>query len=268
MCAKRLKPDNKPTAVEIKPAILWRWILGNVLVLAGLVLVGFAVVELVLMPRLQAMLAQAVRRELALPGQADVEVRLGNIPQTLAGFLPGFHVSSPSAVIDDIPFQGLRFDAAGVDFNMRQILRGDKAAITAVGSAELTLRMSTAELRARLVPLLEAEGITGAGVEFDAGAVTVTGVRDANMSAAGRFYVTRDNQVGFKLTDFQFNSLQITVTNLSLMLDDFLPALDLGGMYARVVIDDLSTTSEYVEIRAHTETMTAGRIDREVEDVF
>jgi hypothetical protein len=254
--------------VRYKTATLWRWVLGNVLVLAGLALTGFAVVSLVLMPRLQEILVQAVRRELVLPGSADVEVQLGTIPQTLAGFLPGFRVSSPSAVIDDIPFQGLRFDAAGVDFNMRRILRGDKAAITAVGSAGLTLRMSSDELTARLVPLLEDEGIAGAGVEFGADSVTVTGVKDADMSAVGRFCVTDDNRVGFMLTDFQFDALQITVTDLTLLLDDLLPALDLGGMYAGIVIDDISTTSEYVEIRAHTETMAAGRIDREVEEVF
>ncbi len=251
-----------------RPARLLRWLLANLMVLACLLLAAYSVASLFLLPRLEEMLSQAVRRELELPNSATVDVRLGSLRQTLSGFLPEFHVVSPSAVLDEIPFQGLHFDASGVDFNMRRILRGDKAQITAVGSAELKLRMSADELAARLVPMLEEEGISNVRVEFDNDSIRVSGSQDKSMAAVGKFFVTEDRRVGFALTDFRFSTYNITVSDLSLVLDDFLPALDLGGMMARVLIDDLRTSSDHIEITAHSESMGPGDADREVMEVF
>ncbi|MCB1188289.1 hypothetical protein KDL29_14085 [bacterium] len=251
-----------------RPARVMRWLLGNIIVLAGLLLVGYLIASLVLLPRLSRMLDEAVRRELELPDSALVEVQLGSLRQTLSGYLPEFHVDSPSAVLDDIPFQGLRFDASGVDFNMRRILKGDKAQITAVGSAQLKLRMSADELAARLVPMLEEEGISDVHVQFDNNSISVSGSQDRSMAATGQFYVTDDSRVGFALTEFQFSTLNITVSDLSLVLDDFLPALDLGGMYAQVLVDELHSTSEYIEIVAHTISLDPLMLDRDLMEVF
>ena len=239
-----------------------------------LVLGGIALVNGVLLPRLTAMLDSAVRRELSLPAEAKVDIRLGSVAQTAKGYLPAFHVESPSAVIDEIAFEWLRFDAADVDFNMRRIIQGDKAEITAVGSARLTLRISADQLRARLVPLIEAEGLEQVQVDFEPGAVKVTAKRKVKfigkvkLAARGRLIVADGTRVRLQVTDVETGQFNIGVSKLGIEFIEALPALDLGGMFAEIVIDELNVTHDYLRITAHTEGIAGDEVPAETIDVF
>jgi hypothetical protein len=248
--------------------VLWRPLLGMLLVTGILLLLCLAGLEYILMPRLESKLTNAVRRELALPEDAAVEVILGDILTTLNGNLPAFHVNSSTAVIDEYQFQGLRFDASHVRFNIRRIIRGEKAQILSVGSAKLTLLMSTAELKAQLLPVLAEEGLDDVEIEFKSDTATVRASGKFNVTATGQFYPTDANGVGFKLTQVELDKLNIKVSNLTLLVDDVIPQLDLGGMYAKVVIDELHVDEHFLEITAHTEDLAIEQVADEAVDVF
>lgn len=247
---------------------LWRPLLGMLLVTCILLLLCYAGLEYILLPRLESKLIYAVRRELALPEDAEVEVLLGNILATLSGNLPAFHVNSSTAVIDEYRFQGLRFDASHVRFNIRRIIRGDKAEILSVGSAQLVLLMSTNELKSQLLPILAEEGLENVTIDFKSDSATVTADGKLKVTARGQFYLTDEKSVGFKLTQVELDKLNITVSNLTLLVDDVIPALDLGGMFARVVIDELHVDEHFLEITAHTEDLALDQLTDEVVDVF
>ncbi|MBN2083299.1 LmeA family phospholipid-binding protein [bacterium] len=252
----------------------WRWLVGIIAGLIVLVLGGFAVVQAVLLPRLTTMLANAVRRELSLPAEATVDIELGGAAATVRGHLPGFHVESPSAVIDDLACDLLKFDATNVDFNLRQIIRGDKAEITAVESARITLRVPAEELKSRLVPLIEQEGLEQVEIEFESDAVKVTAKRKVKfigkvkLAAKGRFFIEDGTRIRLKVTDIEAGQLNLGVGKLGIELSDTLPALDLGGMFADVVIDELELTRDHLRITAHTVGVAGGIAPADAIEVF
>lgn len=248
--------------------MLRRVLAGIAIALAGLALIGIVAVNAILLPRLDTMLANAMRRELSLPAEATVLIQRGTLKQTLTGFLPRSLIESPSAVLDDIPVEDLHFSTADIDFNMRRILKGEKAQITAVAAAELSLKISIQELKSRLVPLIEKQGPTDVRINFGDDAVEVTAYSKGQLSAKGQFYVIGDNRVGFALTEIVIDRFNITVSNLVLPIDDVIPALDLGGMFAKIVIDELHVTSTYMEITAHTERIAAGQAPGDAVEVF
>lgn len=253
---------------------MYRWLRVVLLVLAGLVVLVSVAINLVLLPRLDVMLQGAVRRELTLPAEALVVIERGSLAQTLRGYLPRWLVDSPTAVIDGAPFEKVHFIATGVDFNMRRILKGDKAKITAVDSAELTLQVSTEELVARLAPLIEEEGIEQVAIEFGEGTVKVTGKRKVEyigkikLAAKGRFIVDGSERVKLQITDVEAGQFNLGVSNLGLEFVEAVPALNLGGMFARVIIDDLRVTSDYLQITAHTEGITDDSVPEDTLDVM
>jgi len=201
------------------------------------------------------MLADAMRREFSLPENAAIDIQRGSLRETMHGHLPAGLVESSSAVIEDLPVENLYFRTSDLDFNMKRIIRGEKAEITSVGAAELTLRVSASELRARLIPAIEKQGLKNVHIEFGTDSVKVTAENDAQtkLAATGRFYLVDDNRVGFALTEVELDLINIEVSNLVLPIDDILPPLELGGMFARVVIDEIKVTETYLDISAHTE---------------
>lgn len=250
--------------------MLFRWlaiILATVLILGAGML--FAV-NLILLPRLDSMLADAMRRELSLPDDARVEIQRGTLRQTFRGFLPASETESPAAILDDIPVEYLLFETTDIDFNMRRIIQGEKAQITSIGSAELRLRISTDELESRLIKQIGRQGMQEVEVEFGEGTVQVSGINKAGtrMSASGQFYLMDKHQVGFALTDMELDMLNIRVRDLALPLDDVLPPLDLGGMFALVWIDNLMVSEDYLEIRAHARGMETGEMPERSIEVF
>lgn len=238
-------------------AVLLKLVVGAVITAVVLAIISAIAVNAILLPRLDTMLADAMRRELSLPDDAAVLIQRGSLRQTLHGYLPASRIESSSAVIEGLPVQDVHFRTSDVDFDMRRIIRGGKAKITSVGAAELTLRVSAEELRARLIPAIEKQGMKDVQVEFGTDSVKVTADNDTGtkLSATGRFYPVDDNRVGFSLTDVELDQINIKISNLALPLEDVLPPLDLGGTFARVVIDEIKVTTTYLEISAHTEDM-------------
>jgi len=242
--------------------VLLKLVVGAVISAVAMAIISAIVLNTILLPRLDVMLADAMRRELSLPDNAAVIIKRGTLRETLHGHLPASLIESSAAVIEDLPVENVYFRTSKVDFNMRRIIRGEKAEITSVGTAELTLRVSADELRARLVQAIEKQGMTDVRIEFGTDSVKVTAENDAQtkLSATGRFYLVDDNRVGFALTDVELDLINIEVSNLVLPVDDILPPLDLGGMFARIVIDEIKVSGTHMDISAHTEVIGSDQL--------
>jgi len=233
-------------------------------VLLALVLIAGGVAGLVggvLLPRLNVMLKRAVAREFSLPEDAKIEIRRGSVRQTLRGFLPRFEVESPGAVIDGVPLKYVSFRATRVDFNMRRILRCEKAEITSIHSARTMLRVSRAELERRIVPLVEKKGLSNVVLEFGDGFVKLSAKRkikllgSIKLSAKGRFIVDGSDRIVLKVTELESGQINVGVSGLGLGLDETLPVLDLGGMFAQVAVDDVLLTTDYLQVTASAKSM-------------
>lgn len=223
---------------------------------------------------LENKLASGVRNELDLPDDNDFDMELGKLEETLAGQLPSFHVESTDATIGDMPCELLLLDATEVEFNVREILRGEDVKIRSFGSASLTLRIASEALKARLIPLLEKKGLKEVQIEFGTGTAKVTAKRkvkligSVKLSAKGEFYTIGESGIGLKLKEVETGQLNIGVSKLDFAVDDVLPPLDLGGMYAKIVIDELNITSGYLQVTAHAVGLSGGQIPKDAIEVL
>lgn len=242
----------------------WRWLVVVLLILVLVVLACLAVISFVLLPELDSKLASAVRRELSLPEDAEVEIERGSFAQTLDGYLPRCHLKSSDVTIDNLQVEQLVFTATGIGFNMREMIKGEKTQITEVQSAELSLQVSAGQLESRLIPLLEQEGLSDVQLSFDSTGVKMTAKRKfkvvgtVKLGAKGQFIAGGSDHVRFKVTDVEIADLDIGVSKLNLDFGETIPALDLGGMFAEIIIDELYTTEGYLHIKAHTESILDG----------
>ena len=202
-------------------------------------------------------LANSVNHDNDIPADAGTGRQLSRLEQSLVGQKPGFHVVSSGTVIGEMPIEQLVFDATDVGFNVRGLLQGEQAEINSFGSARLTLRISTTALRTQLVPFFEQEGLKDVQIEFGTNAVKVTAKRKVKLigsiklSAKARFEVVGEDVIRLKVTEVETGQLNLGVSRLGLDYTETVPPLDLGGMYAGVVIDELELTSGYLRVVAH-----------------
>ena len=145
---------------------------GNILVgTASVLVLLLSLINFILMPQLDRRLESAVRREFALSEDAEVHIHRGMLARTLRGYLPRFTVESERAVIDGIPVEDLYFEARGIDFNMRGILRGEKAELSALDFAWLSIKVAEQHIQERLGPMIEAEGLLEPQLSIEADGV-------------------------------------------------------------------------------------------------
>ncbi len=230
-------------------------------VLAGigaLILLLVLAVSGILLPQLNVKLESAVRREFALQDEAIVQIHFGSLRQTLRGYVPSFTVQADSAVIDELPVEDLEFEASGIDFNMRGILRGDKAELSALGSAQLSIRVAEKFLQERLAPLIEEEGLLEPVLAIETDGVKLTAKKKnkllgkVKLSAKGVFIADGSSHVTFQLRDLELGQLNVGISGLGLEFAEALPVLDMGGFAGDILVDKVSTSLGYLQVRAHT----------------
>jgi len=204
----------------------------------------------------------------------DAELLVGKASATLASQRPSFHVESTNAAIGGMDCELLLLDASDVEFNVQEVIQGEKAKIKSFGSASLTLRIASNELKSHLIPLFEKQGLKDAHIEFGMGTVKVTGKRKVKLigrvklSAKGQFYTFGGNGIGLKLKEIESGQFNIGVSRLDYSVEEVLPPLDLGGMFAKVVIDDLNITSNYLQVFAHAEQLPGDKTPKDAISVF
>jgi len=219
-------------------------------------------------------LASGVRLDMTPKEDTDADWAIGKAAETLAGQLPSFHVESTNATLGGMTCQLLLFDATEVQFNVQEVLKGKKAKIMSFGSANLTLRIASNELKSHFIPLFEKQGLNDVHIEFGTGTVKVTAKRKVKLigkvklSAKGQFYTVGENGIGLKLKEIESGQFNIGVSKLAYSVEEKLPPLDLGGMFAGIVIDDLTITSSYLQASAHAKKLPADKAPKDAINVF
>ncbi|MCB1186871.1 DUF2993 domain-containing protein [bacterium] len=232
---------------------------GNILVgTASVLVLLLSLVNFILMPQLDRRLESAVRREFALSEDARVNIHRGMLGRTLRGYLPRFTVESEHAVIDGIPVEDLHFEARGIDFNMRGILRGEKAELTALDFAYLSIKVAEQHLQERLGPLIEAEGLLEPQLSIEEDGVKLVAKKKnkllgkVKLGAKGRFVADGSPNVSFELGELELGPVNIGLSGLGLDFDQALPVIDMGGFAGDINVDTVRTSPGYLQIGAHT----------------
>lgn len=242
-------------------------LVGNLLVGLAIVIVAvLSLVNFILMPQLDSRLEHAVRREFLLSEDADVRIHRGSLNSTLRGYLPRFTVTSASAVIDELPVQDLRFEAEGIDFNMRGIIRGEKAELTALGHASLSISVRQEDLEGRLLPMIEAEGLLEPQLAIEQDGVKLTGKKKTKLfgrvklGAKGNFIADGTPNVTFQLGELELGPVNIGTSGLGIEFEEALPVLDLGGFAGDIKVDAVTTSPGLLHVSAHTDGGAAGQV--------
>lgn len=232
----------------------------------ALILLVIMAINIILMPQLDSKLEQAVRREFALDESAGVRIQRGSLSQTLRGYLPHFTVTSANAIIDELPVEDLEFAASGIDFNMRGIMRGDKAELSDLDSAQLSIKVSEVHLQKRLRPLIEEEGLLDPVLTIEADGVKLSAKKKnkllgkLKLSAKGVFIADGTDSVRFELRDLEVGQLNVGISSLGLKFAEALPVLDMGGFAGNIMVDEVHTTPGYLHVTAHTGSTSSGPV--------
>ena len=251
-------PDEQESARERKTGQPIDRLLPVLAAIGAVILLLVFAVNGILLPQLNVKLEAAVRREFALAADADVQIHFGSLRQTLRGYVPAFSVLADSAVIDELPVEDLVFEASGIEFNMRGILRGDKAELSDLHSASLRIKVSQDPLQERLGPLIEEEGLLEPKLTIEDDGVKLT-ARKKNrllgkmkLSAKGIFIADGSSNVRFQLRDLEVGQLNVGISGLGLDFAKALPVLDMGGFAGDIMVDEVSTSPGYLHVAAHT----------------
>lgn len=195
----------------------------------------------------------------SVQGKPEDANQLSRMEQSLVAARPSFHVESQDLNAGKINIARLEFDATDVDFNVKDLLRGEQVRIRSFDTARIELRISAAELKRKIVPLVEKKGLKDVKVTFGENSVKITSkkkikhIGSIKFSASGNFYVVGGSGIGLKLAELESGLFNVGVSSMDLKFEELLPPLDLGESYARVVIDDLQISSEHLQVSAHAE---------------
>jgi hypothetical protein len=243
------KPCGRPLCDRLLPVLAG---------IGALILLCIMAINIILMPQLDNKLEQAVRREFALADDAGVRIQRGSLSQTLHGYLPHFTVTSDEAVIDEMPVEDLKFSASGMEFNMRGILNGEKAQLSDLRRAALSIMVSEQQLQQRLGPLIEEEGLLEPQLTILEDGVKLTAKKKnkllgrVKLSAKGVFIADGSDSVRFELRDLELGQINVGISGLGLEFAHALPVLDMGGFAGNIIVDEVHTSLGYLHVTAHT----------------
>jgi len=210
-----------------------------------------------LLPRLDAMLADAVRREFMLPPSSTVTITRGTLLDTLEGEVERFYVSSPEAKISDLPVEDVEFYAGGIRFDLPRTLLSGQADLQSVAQGNLAFKVSAAALQDRWVTELAKRGLSKTEVTLEDDKIEVNCVLDLKLTevrigATGELYVDGTDRIKFRTTDLQVGSSSIGIDQLKAVFSTLTPVIDLGQFKMSVAIDQVQMRDGYLHVVAHS----------------
>lgn len=221
------------------------------------VAMALAVAYYYLLPRLDDILADAVRREFLLPPSSTVGITRGTLLDTLEGEVKGIYVSSPEAKISDLTVADLDFQATGIRFDLARTLASGQAQLTEVTSGELNFKVSEEALETRWAAELSKKGLTQTDVTLENDLVSVSCVLDLKLTkvrlgATGELQVDGTDRIRFKATDLELAGSSIGIDELKAVFSTLTPVIDLGQFKMSVAIDDVQMREGYLYIAARS----------------
>lgn len=232
--------------------------LVNCLLLVIVVIaLGLGAAYFYLLPRLDNMLADAVRREFMLPPSSTVVITRGTLLDTLQGEVDRFYVSSPEAKISDLPVEDIEVYAGGIRFDLPRTLLSGQAELLSVDQGSLDFKVSGKALQERWADELARRGFTKTEVTLEEDKIKVSSVFDLKLTqvrvgATGELYVDGTDRIKFKTTDLQVGKSNIGIDQLKAVFSALTPVIDLGPFKMSVAIDQVKTRDGYLEVVAHS----------------
>jgi hypothetical protein len=227
------------------------------LLVIAVIAVALAAGYFYLLPRLDAMLADAVRREFMLPPSSTVVITRGTLLDTLEGEVERFYVSSPEAKISDLPVEDVEFYAGGIRFDLPRTLLSGQADLQSVAQGNLAFKVSAAVLQERWADELAKRGLSRTEVTLEEDKIKVSCVLDLKLTqvrigATGELYVDGTDRIKFKATDLQVGKSNVGIDQLKAVFSALTPVIDLGQFKMSVAIDEVKMRDGYLYVAAHS----------------
>jgi hypothetical protein len=232
-------------------------LLNTLLAIIALVVIAVALAWYFLMPRLDTLLADAVRREFILPPTATVIIERGSIFDTAEGQLQRFHVESPEAKIDGVLVNDLRFDAKGIRFDLVKTLTTGNAELKDVAYGELEVKVSEASIEQRWAAELAEKGLDKVNVKLENNKVEVSGLIDIKIAklrvgAKGKLEVDGSDMIKFKPVEVDLGGANLDVSGIKAAMTGLTPVVDLGQFKVAILVDKLKAEKGYLVISARS----------------
>lgn len=232
-------------------------LLNTLLAIIALVVIAVALAWYFLMPRLDTLLADAVRREFILPPTATVIIERGSIFDTLEGQLQRFHVESPEAKIDGVLVNDLKFDAKGIHFDLVKTLTTGNAELKDVAYGELEVKVSEASIEQRWAAELAEKGLDKVNVKLENNKVEVSGLIDIKIAklrvgAKGKLEVDGSDMIKFKPVEVDLGGANLDVSGIKAAMTGLTPVVDLGQFKVAILVDKLKAEKGYLIISARS----------------
>jgi len=210
-----------------------------------------------LLPRLDGLLEDAVRREFMLPPSSTVGITRGTLLDTCEGEVDKFYVSSSEARISGLNVEEIEFHATGIKFDLPQTLVSGQAELTAVDYGELSFKVSEQSLKERWGEELQKKGLQDVEVELADDQVAINGqlnllVTAVRVGATGRLEVDGTDRIRFVATDLELGGATIGIEELKAVFSTLTPVIDLGQFKMSVAIEDVRMHEGYIFVEAHS----------------
>jgi len=216
------------------------------------------------LPRLDDLLADAVRREFMLPPSSTVVITRGSLLDTFEGQVDSFYVSSPEAKISGLGVADVEFNAGGIQFDLPRTLLSGQAELLSVDQGNISFKVSAEELQQRWAAELAKKGLSKTEVKLEDDKVQVSCVLDLKLTevsigASGELYVDGTDRIKFKATDLELAGSSIGIDELKAVFSTLTPVIDLGQFKMSVAIDELHMRDGYLYVAAHSISLQAKR---------
>jgi len=232
-------------------------IISTLFALVVVVAVLLAATYYFLMPRLDTMLEDAVRREFILPPSSTVLIKRGSLFDTLEGQVRSFYVNSDEAKIDDVLVNDLRLTAKGIAFDLGKTILTGTAELKDMAFGELSLKISEASIEQRWAAELERKGLSKVDVTLKNNRVGISGLVDLKVTqlrvgAKGELVVDGTDKIKFKPTELDLGGANIEVGGIRAAVNSLTPVVDLGQFKMTILVDKLEAKDGYLLVSARS----------------
>jgi hypothetical protein len=213
-----------------------------------------------LLPRLDTLIADAVRREFILPPTATVIIQRGSLFDTLEGQVRRFHVESSEAKIEGVVVNDLKFDAKGIRFDLLKTIGRGQAELQDVAYGELELKISEASIEERWAAELKRKGLSKVEVQLQNDRVNVSGLLDIKLAqlrvgATGKLAVDGNDTIKFKPTEIDLGGANFQVAGIKAAITGLTPVIDLGQFKVVILVDQLQAQKGYLLVKARSSSL-------------
>lgn len=229
------------------------------ILLVALLALGFYVYAY---PKLDSILADAVRREYMLPPSAKIKFEHGTLMDTYQGKLESFMVEANEAKLEGLVINDVSLFATGIQFDMPRTMITGEAELKQVDHALLKFRVSEKSLDDFWSDNLAGRGITDLDVDLREKEIAVSGKVDLKIttvpvSARGVFETDGTQKIRMKVNELSFGGAKVGLGQFKELFSKSIrtPVLDLGDLRMGVNVKRLEPRNGYLYVEAESQDL-------------